>query len=124
MGTLPRKPNGYIIVIQIWWVMRGERMSEQRSMTKGALIEEIAEIRDLNLKRAEVIVNKIFDTMTDALVEGNGVEIRGFGSFEVRNYEPYTGRNPKTGEEVSVAEKKAPFFKTGKELRERVNKSE
>jgi len=99
-------------------------MSEQRTMTKGALIEEIAEIRDLNLKRAEVIVNKIFDTMTDALVEGNRVEIRGFGSFEVRNYEPYTGRNPKTGEEVSVAEKKAPFFKTGKELRERVNKSE
>ena len=98
-------------------------MSEQRTMTKGALIEEIAEIRDLNLKRAEVIVNKIFDTMTDALVEGNRVEIRGFGSFEVRNYEPYTGRNPKTGEEVSVAEKKAPFFKTGKELRERVNKS-
>ena len=98
-------------------------MSEQRTMTKGALIEEIAEIRDLNLKRAEVIVNKIFDTMTDALVDGNRVEIRGFGSFEVRNYEPYTGRNPKTGEEVSVAEKKAPFFKTGKELRERVNKS-
>jgi integration host factor subunit beta len=98
-------------------------MTEQRTMTKGALIEEIAEIRDLNLKRAEVIVNKIFDAMTEALVQGNRVEIRGFGSFEVRNYEPYTGRNPKTGEEVSVAEKKAPFFKTGKELRERVNKT-
>ena len=98
-------------------------MTEQRTMTKGALIEEIAEILDLNLKRAEVIVNKIFDAMTEALVQGNRVEIRGFGSFEVRNYEPYTGRNPKTGEEVSVAEKKAPFFKTGKELRERVNKT-
>jgi integration host factor subunit beta len=98
-------------------------MTEQRTMTRGALIEEIAEIRDLNLKRAEVIVNKIYDAMTEALVQGNRVEIRGFGSFEVRNYEPYTGRNPKTGEEVSVAEKKAPFFKTGKELRERVNKT-
>lgn len=102
---------------------RGKGMTEQRTMTKGALIEEIAEIRDLNLKRAEVIVNKIFDAMTEALVQGNRVEIRGFGSFEVRNYDPYTGRNPKTGEEVSVAEKKAPFFKTGKELRERVNKT-
>ena len=117
MGTLPRKPNGYIIVIQIWWVMRGERMSEQRTMTKGALIEEIAEIRDLNLKRAEVIVNKIFDTMTDALVEGNRVEIRGFGSFEVRNYEPYTGRNPKTGEKMKIKASKTVGFKASSTLK-------
>ena len=90
-------------------------------MTKGELIENIAHSRDMNLKRAEAIVNTIFDTITHALVDGDRVEIRGFGSFEVRSYKAYVGRNPKTGDEVSVAAKKAPFFKTGKELRERVN---
>ena len=92
-------------------------------MTKGELIESIAHSRDLNLKRAENVVNTIFDSMTGALVQGGRVEIRGFGSFEIREYGAYTGRNPKTGDEVSVAAKKAPFFKTGKELRERVNGS-
>ncbi len=90
-------------------------------MTKGELIEHIAETHGFNLKKAETVVNTIFDAMSRALIEGNRVEIRGFGSFEVRQYEPYTGRNPKTGAEVKVAAKKAPFFKTGKELRERVN---
>ena len=90
-------------------------------MTKGELIEAIAQRPGLNLKRAETVVNTIFEAMSDALVSGERVEIRGFGSFEVRSYNSYRGRNPKTGDEVHVRAKKAPFFKTGKELRERVN---
>jgi integration host factor subunit beta len=90
-------------------------------MTKGDLIESIAQRKDFNLKKAEVVVNAIFEAMSEALRDGDRVEIRGFGSFEVREYGSYTGRNPKTGEEVEVGAKKAPFFKTGKELRERVN---
>ena len=90
-------------------------------MTKGELIETIAQHQDFNLKKAELVVNTIFDSMSEALKSGDRVEIRGFGSFEVREYGAYTGRNPKTGDEVEVAAKKAPFFKTGKELRERVN---
>jgi len=90
-------------------------------MTKGELIERIARERQINLKRAEVVVNTIFRTMGDALTRGDRIEVRGFGSFEVRSYAPYRGRNPKTGKEVMVGPKKAPFFKTGKELRERIN---
>jgi len=90
-------------------------------MTKGELIDHIAQRDGFNLKKAEIVVNTIFDSMADALMAGERVEIRGFGSFEVRHYEAYRGRNPKTGEEVFVRAKRAPFFKTGKELRERVN---
>ena len=64
---------------------------------------------------------KVFGAMSGALEEGDRVEIRGFGSFEVRTYDAYTGRNPKTGAVVDVAAKRAPFFKTGKELRLRIN---
>lgn len=90
-------------------------------MTKGELIDIIAQREGFNLKKAEIVVNTIFDAMSEALVAGERVEIRGFGSFEVRTYEAYKGRNPKTGEEVYVRAKRAPFFKTGKELRERVD---
>lgn len=93
-------------------------------MTKGELIERVARERQINLKRAEVIVNTIFRTMSEALARGDRVEVRGFGSFEVRTYDAYKGRNPKTGREVMVGPKKAPFFKTGKELRERINGEE
>jgi integration host factor subunit beta len=92
-------------------------------MTKGELIDIIAEREGFNLKKAEIVVNTIFDAMGEALARGERVEIRGFGSFEVREYEAYRGRNPKTGEEVYVQAKRAPFFKTGKELRERVDLS-
>ncbi len=91
-------------------------------MTKGELIDLIAQRDGLNVKKAEIVVATIFGAMREALCEGERVEIRGFGSFEVREYAPYRGRNPKTGEEVYVRAKKAPFFKTGKELRERVNR--
>ena len=92
-------------------------------MTKGELIERIAQDERINMKKAEIVVNTIFEVMTEALVRGDRVEVRGFGSFEVRQYNAYKGRNPKTGEEVMVEAKKAPFFKTGKELRLRVDGS-
>ncbi len=69
----------------------------------------------------EVIVNTIFDSMADSLRRGDRIEIRGFGSFEVRIRKPRLGRNPKTGMSVNVGERRVPFFKVGKELRERVN---
>jgi integration host factor subunit beta len=92
-------------------------------MTKGELIEVIAQRDGFNLKKAEIVVNTICDAMREALQRGERVEIRGFGSFEVREYNAYRGRNPKTGEEVYVRAKKAPFYKPGKELRERINGS-
>ena len=95
----------------------------RQAMTKGELIEIIAQREDFNLKRAELVVNAVFDSMSKALESGNRVEIRGFGSFEVREYDAYTGRNPKTGAVVNVPAKRAPFFKTGKELRVRINDS-
>lgn len=90
-------------------------------MTKGELIEQIAQDERINMKKAETVVNTIFEVMAEALVREDRVEVRGFGSFEVRQYNAYRGRNPKTGEEVMVEAKKAPFFKTGKELRLRVD---
>ncbi len=75
----------------------------------------------LNRKESEMVVNIIFDSMATALREGDKVEIRGFGSFTVREREAREARNPKNGEVVTIPAKKTPFFKTGKELRERVN---
>ena len=90
-------------------------------MTKSELIERVAQETGLTKGRAELVINAIFDSMTDALVKGDGIESRGFGSFTVRQYKSYEGRNPRTGEPVHVAPKRLPFFKVGKELRERVN---
>jgi len=71
--------------------------------------------------RAELLVNTIFDCLEQSLRRGERIEIRGFGSFELRSYRPYEGRNPRTGVRVSVQPKRLPFFKVGKELKERVN---
>jgi len=91
-------------------------------MTKSDLIERLAEASDELTKRdAETIVNSIFDSISDALVGGDRVEIRGFGSFTVRERDSRDARNPKSGELVKIPAKKTPFFKTGKELRERVD---
>jgi integration host factor subunit beta len=90
-------------------------------MNKSDLIEALAKETELPLRKSEEIVNLVFDTMGAALIDGNRIEIRGFGSFMVKKYEGYTGRNPKTGSEISVREKKLPFFKTGKELKEKIN---
>lgn len=92
-------------------------------MNKSELVENLANKKNLTYKKAEEIVNLIFDSMTQALVEGGRIEIRGFGSFVVKDYKSYMGRNPKTGEVIQVMPKKLPFFKVGKELRERVNHS-
>ncbi len=92
-------------------------------MNKSELVESLANKKNLTYKKAEEIVNLIFDSMTQALVEGGRIEIRGFGSFVVKDYKSYMGRNPKTGEVIQVMPKKLPFFKVGKELRERVNQS-
>jgi integration host factor subunit beta len=90
-------------------------------VTKSDLIEQLSESLKLPKGKAELVVNVMFDSMVAALQRGERIEIRGFGSFEVRNYKPYEGRNPRTGEPVHVKAKRLPFFKVGKELRERVN---
>lgn len=90
-------------------------------MTKSELIERVAETANLTKGRAELVVTTIFDAMVDALRRNDGIEIRGFGSFTVRQYKSYEGRNPRTGDAVHVAPKRLPFFKVGKELRARVN---
>jgi integration host factor subunit beta len=90
-------------------------------MTKSELIDAVASQTNVTKSRAEMVVNCIFDAMTDALKNGEGIEIRGFGSFTVRQYKPYNGRNPRTGDPVHVASKRLPFFKVGKELKEMVN---
>jgi integration host factor subunit beta len=92
-------------------------------VTKSELIERVAQESGMTKGRAEMVVNTIFDSMTAALIAGDGIEIRGFGSFTVRQYKSYEGRNPRTGDVVHVAPKRLPFFKVGKELRERVNGS-
>ncbi|MEM6960892.1 MAG: HU family DNA-binding protein [Myxococcota bacterium] len=90
-------------------------------MTKSELIDAVAQRTKITKSRAEYVVNCVFDSMIESLEEGQGIEIRGFGSFTVRHYEPYSGRNPRTGKPVSVPEKRLPFFKVGKELKELVN---
>lgn len=92
-------------------------------MNKSELIEALADEMQLPVREAASITNTIIDTMTEALGNGDSIEIRGFGSFVVKEYGSYTGRNPKTGEKIKVAPKKLPFFKVGKDLRESVNKS-
>lgn len=91
-------------------------------MNKSELVEALANENGLTYKRAEEIVNLIFDSMADTLSDGGRIEIRGFGSFVVKDYKSYMGRNPKTGEIIKVRPKRLPFFKVGKELRERVNR--
>lgn len=91
-------------------------------MTKSELVERIMTANGfLNRKESELVVNIIFDSMAKALKDGDKVEIRGFGSFTVREREPREARNPKNGEIIRIPAKRTPFFKTGKELRERVN---
>jgi integration host factor subunit beta len=89
-------------------------------MTRSDLIEKLAFEKNISNSVAEDVVMEIFGSMTDTLVTGDRIEIRGFGSFEIREYESYTGRNPKTGEEKIVAPKRNPFFKVGKDLKERI----
>ncbi len=91
-------------------------------MTKSELIQRLADRNPhLFLRDIEKIVDTFFDEITNALAEGNRVELRGFGAFSVKHREARTGRNPRTGETVQVEAKRLPFFKTGKALREKLN---
>jgi integration host factor subunit beta len=90
-------------------------------MTKSDLIDVLCETQKMPKGRAELLINVIFDSMEASLRRGERIEIRGFGSFEIRNYRAYEGRNPRTGTAVNVRPKRLPFFKVGKELKERVN---
>ncbi len=90
-------------------------------MTKSELIDAVAQRTKITKSRAEQVVNCVFEAMTASLERNEGIEIRGFGSFTVRHYPAYTGRNPRTGKPVPVPEKRLPFFKVGKELKELVN---
>jgi len=90
-------------------------------MNKSELVERLAERAKITKKRAEQVVNLVFDQMSQALKRGERIEIRGFGSFTSKSYDAYTGRNPRTGETIHVPAKRLPFFKVGKELKERVD---
>jgi integration host factor beta subunit len=94
-------------------------------MTKRDLIDEIVRMfPSYSGRDAEVIVNAVFEAMTEALCSGERIEIRGFGSFVVKQRRAREGRNPKTGDIVAVAAKRVPFFKVGKELKQRVDREE
>ncbi len=90
-------------------------------MNKSGLIEALSRKENITEKKAVEVVNLIFKGFMEELKQGGRIEIRGLGSFVVRDYEAYTGRNPKTGKNIKVAPKKLPFFKVGKELKEKVD---
>ncbi len=92
-------------------------------MNKSELIEALAQDIGIPHREAAAITNTIIDTMIESLSRGESIEIRGFGSFVIKQYESYEGRNPKTGKKIKVKPKKLPFFKVGKDLREQVNVS-
>ena len=92
-------------------------------MTKAELIEEVSRVSDLTKKHSEIIVDTVFKSIINALHRGDKIELRGFGSFRIRQRESRKGRNPKTGERVDVPAKKVPYFKPGKELKELINQS-
>jgi integration host factor subunit beta len=98
------------------------KTKDMKSMTKSELIARLAEANPhLYQRDVERIVTTIFDEIASALAQGDRVELRGFGAFSVKKRDPRTGRNPRTGESVSVEGKAVPFFKTGKQLREKLN---
>jgi integration host factor subunit beta len=101
--------------------MRVDSHDKEECMNKSGLIEALSSKENLTEKMAIEVVNLVFKGFTDELGKDGRIEIRGFGSFVVRKYEAYTGRNPKTGKSIKVSPKKLPFFKVGKELKERVD---
>ena len=104
--------------------MDQERPRETQSrhgMTKAELVEEVARNTQLTKKHADVIVSTVFESIVDSLKDGEKIELRGFGSFRIRERGSRVGRNPKTGDRVSVPSKKIPYFKPGKQLKELLN---
>ncbi|WP_279388709.1 HU family DNA-binding protein [Pseudodesulfovibrio tunisiensis] len=96
-------------------------LSEGETMNKSELIKALAEKRKIHVDEATKVVGAFVDSIKEALLRGDRVEIRGFGSFKIKDYEGYVGRNPKTGDVVQVQPKKLPFFRPGKELKEYIN---
>ena len=92
-------------------------------MTKAELVEEVSKVSDLTKKHSEVIVETVFKSIIDALQRGEKIELRGFGSFRLRQRESRKGRNPKTGARVDVPPKRVPYFKPGKELKDLINEA-
>lgn len=90
-------------------------------MNKSELIKALAEENTISTDESTIVVNLFFDSVRQTLLAGQRVEIRGLGSFKIKEYKAYSGRNPKTGDIVSVAPKKLPFFRAGKELKEYLN---
>ena len=90
-------------------------------MNKSQLVEALAKAENLTLKTAEEVVDTVFKEMEKTLVRGERIEIRGLGSFKIKHYDKYNGRNPKTGKIIRVENKKLPFFKVGRELKEMVD---
>jgi integration host factor subunit beta len=92
-------------------------------MTKAELVEEVSRVSDLTKKHSETIVDTVFQSIVDALQRGEKIELRGFGSFRLRQRQSRKGRNPKTGDKVDVPPKQVPYFKPGKELKDLINQS-
>ncbi len=96
-------------------------INSNETMNKSVLKEALSEELNISLQAASSIIKTILDSMTESLVNGDNIEFRGFGSFSVRHYDSYTGRNPKTGEKTVVKAKKLPFFKVGRDLKEAID---
>lgn len=92
-------------------------------MTKADLVEEVSRVSDLTKKHSEAIVDTVFQSIVEALHRGEKIELRGFGSFRLRQRESRKGRNPKTGDRVDVPPKKVPYFKPGKDLKDLINRA-
>lgn len=92
-----------------------------RGMTKAELVDQVAQSTELTKKNAELIVSTVFDSIVESLRDGEKIELRGFGSFRIRQRGSRVGRNPKTGAKVHVPSKRIPYFKPGKDLREMLN---
>ncbi len=101
--------------------MIGEEDEVRGGMTKAELVEEVSGKTGLPKKQAEIVVNTVFESIVETLKTGEKIELRGFGSFRIRQRDSRMGRNPKTGERVDVPAKRIPYFKPGKELRELLN---
>ena len=96
-------------------------MAATSGMTKAELVEHVAQSTQLTKKHAELIVNTVFESIAQSLRAGEKIELRGFGSFRIRQRGPRIGRNPKTGDQVKVPPKRIPYFKPGKDLKELLN---
>lgn len=92
-------------------------------MTKAELVEEVSRVADLTKKHSETVVDTVFQSIVDALQRGDKIELRGFGSFRLRQRQSRKGRNPKTGDKVDVPPKQVPYFKPGKELKDLINQA-